>query len=160
MQGDFCYMKKMIVLIILVTLVTITYTVINLEDIVEGEDIYITFYVMDEIYLPNVITNRGGIGYELKAKIQYADEVRATLKDIKGESVTIKGNIATANDILKRLNATIITEGKIDNITFINAYTRNIRNYVMVDREKINIQIAVRDNGTIIIGTPVIFGSC
>lgn len=154
-------MKKMILLIIITVILSVTYPSTVLEDAFgNSEEFYITFYLDKEINLPYAVTTESGLGYEMKAEAIYAKEVRKTLGDaIKGESIKVRGGKDTANAFLNYYEATVISSQIIGDNEYIYAYSRQLKDYVTVGGAKINIQIAISED-EILIGTPLILGSC
>ena len=78
-------------------------------------------------------------------------------KDLVGESIVVKDlEIASA---IKTLNAKVIKTEYLDNgTTVIYAYTNLINNNVKVEGKRVNLQIAIKDEVTVL-GWPLILGS-
>lgn len=64
-----------------------------------------------------------------------------------------------AEELIKVLNAKFVSVDYYDSFTVTTYYTPLIRNSKTVNGEKVNLQIAVRDDGTVTAGTPLILGS-
>lgn len=154
-------MRKLILLIVIVTMLTVTYPSLELSDTGYDNSHYIYYYLESEIIMENteIITN--GVYYEMKVHMNYASSVKSKIKqDIVGESILIYGDCNTAYDYLNSIDARIIKVQVVDQITFIYAYTRKIRKSVETYGSKVNVQLAVRNSGEIVIGIPLILGSC
>lgn len=152
------FMKKAVILIILAIILSFTYGGCNLEDAIEGGTII--FYVKENISLEYAQSAISGMGYRVEVPAEYAEDARKRLTGILGESIEITGDISKAEKALKKLRARELYREKIDGILFINAYSGLLRGGVVVEGQKINLQIAVKDEGKLIIGTPLIIGSC
>jgi len=151
-------MKKLLVLIVIVTLLSVTYPEKKLEDIGGGG--CISFYVNDEIFIEGAETVQNGIGFIIKAPLSKAQLIRKQIPEISGESVLLTGDADTVSGILKTFSAIKVSESLIENTLFINAYSKNIRGYVVSEGEKINLQIAYYGDGRIVVGIPLILGGC
>ena len=77
------------------------------------------------------------------SKIDDAKAVQIYLSDISLE------------EILKKLDAKIVSEENVQNIQIINAYTPHFSKSVFVEHKKVNLQIAFKD-GQIVAGFPMI----
>lgn len=152
-------MSRLVLMLTFVIILIVCYPINNIEDATGSNNATIVFYIKDELYLDYGKTLQGGLGYEVEVDVEYAERARDELYGVMGESITINGDLTTAYSILEDLNAKIISEQQIDNILFINAYTRKLRNYIVSNNTKVNLQIAISDQ-IIIIGTPLIIGSC
>jgi hypothetical protein len=157
-------MRKFIVLIVLAILIgalyPLTVTEEGVSESVAGGKPYVIFYLNDPVYIEGAETSRGGSYWEMRVSFVLVDEIRNKLPEIKGESLTMRGVRKDAEKCLTDRNAVIRSEQKIEGTEFIYAYTRSIRNYVTLEGEKVNLQIALREDGIMIIGTPLILGAC
>jgi hypothetical protein len=149
-------MKKFLTLLILTVLIAVTYPAKTLDK--AAGDGKISFYSDKEFFVSGASTEKNGIGYVLTADIEDAEKIRRKLPEISGESIEIYGG--SAKNILGYLNAEVVSREEIDGILFINAYSRYLKGYVKSNGRKINLQIAVYEDGKIIAGTPLILGSC
>lgn len=151
-------MCRLIVLIVIITILSITYPLMTIEDAVL-EECSVVFHMPYEIYLPNAKTIKGGLGYDVIVPTEYLLEYRPKLKDSLGESLYINSSYENqANDYLKNLDAQIISLQELEENILIYAYSRHLRECVMIEDKKVNIQIAITPE-RIIIGTPLIIGS-
>lgn len=156
-------MRKLIILTLITILLGALYPLIEVEEGIRDETgvkPYITFYLDTPVYIEGAETSKGGIYWEMKVTLSLADEIRTKLPEIKGESITTRGNREDADEYLSDRSAQIRSEQMIEGIEFIYAYTRGIRNYVTLDGDRVNLQIALREDGIMIIGTPLILGAC
>lgn len=87
-----------------------------------------------------------------------AQKVYSKLKGIVGISFCVQGNNKTLSHIFDDLKLQIKSQNNVGKITTYLAYTNLFSNHIMLDNDKINIQIAVND-GSIIVGMPIILGS-
>ncbi len=87
----------------------------------------------------------------------YMDSVVGAKENVQGESLTL--NNFEPIDALRKLNAKVI---KVENLeggaTILYAYSTKIPKSVIVEDEKVNLQIAHYDSHTVI-GWPLILGS-
>ena len=156
-------MRKLIILTLITVLLGALYPLIEVEEGIRDETgvkPYITFYLDSPVYIEGAEISKGGIYWEMKVTLNLADEIRTKLPEIKGESITTRGNREDADEYLSDRSAQIRSEQMIEGIKFIYAYTRGIRNYVTLDGDRVNLQIALREDGIMIIGTPLILGAC
>lgn len=77
---------------------------------------------------------------------------------VSGESVRFSGDDEDIDRIIKKLNIEIKDSQRLANLTTLYGYSARLGGGVMLDGQKINIQI-VRKGNTVIIGTPLIMGS-
>lgn len=78
--------------------------------------------------------------------------------DVIGVSLIFNGSVDKIDSYLSALNAVIVSREEISGIVIIYAYSRGIKDSVVVNNQKVNIQIAVK-KGVVTIGSPVIIGS-
>lgn len=79
------------------------------------------------------------------------------ISNIVGESIMVENlEVSTAIDVLKA--RVVKTEYLEDGTTIIYAYTNLISQYVKLQNQKINLQLAIKNEKTII-GWPLILGS-
>ena len=79
-------------------------------------------------------------------------------KDNGGETLVFEGSDEDIKALLNKLNATILQTQSVGGVEIIYGHSRRLKGGVIVEGEKINIQIAKR-GGVITAGTPIIFGS-
>ncbi|MCL2540135.1 MAG: YwmB family TATA-box binding protein [Firmicutes bacterium] len=102
---------------------------------------------------------KNGNGYIVSTSAQHAASLQRMLPPAEGQSITFSGNIGNMESILSRLNATVVSRQDIGGeIVNCYAYSSGFNKSVLVDGQKINLQVAVR-NGTVTLGTPLILGS-
>lgn len=85
-------------------------------------------------------------------------KIKPQLVDVQGESLSFLGTKNDALNYLNNFNHNVVLSEIIENIVVIYAYCPQIENYVYVNNEKVNIQLAFND-GKITVGTPMILGS-
>lgn len=76
---------------------------------------------------------------------------------ILGECVELDYNQSIENFLLKN-DYIIVNRNKINDIEIISLYNKNILNNIIVDNQKINLQVAITPQ-TITVGTPILIGS-
>ncbi|MGN1221690.1 MAG: hypothetical protein ACI4TT_00475, partial [Christensenellales bacterium] len=90
---------------------------------------------------------------------KYASTVKASINNILGESITINN---PNEDVLKQINdyisKNILYDEKLDGTQIIYGYDNTLKNFVMVDGQKINFQVAINSD-YVVIGYPLILGS-
>lgn len=150
-------MRKFLCLLAIVITLAATYSRFDIEDIVSVEEI--TFFVSKPSYFEGCKTTQSGIGYEIICSGEIARKIRNELKVIEGERADCVGDIYTAKEIIRKAHAEIILTQKLDNMTIYYCYSNRIKGYVEDGRNRINLQIAVRDDNKVIVGIPIILGS-
>lgn len=86
------------------------------------------------------------------------EKIKPQLVDIEGESICFLGTKNDALNFLGQYNHKVVFSEIVDDIVVIYAYSPQIDNYVFVNNEKVNLQLAF-NNGKITVGTPMILGS-
>ena len=119
-----------------------------------GGQVY--FCVSERVDLPNVGITKNGKGYIISAEQEQNRKIQNSIqKDkIQGIAFRFNGNFDTQS-YLRKISAEIIFDEKIDEITFIYAYSSKFSRFVMYRGRKINIQIA-QNSGETTIGYPLI----
>ena len=121
-----------------------------------------TFYIYtyQNFTSNNITTIKNGNGYILTMDNKNAKNIYRNLdkNKVTGFSFETTGNDNDIKNLLQKLHSTIIFIEKIDEITFIYAYSPVFDEFITYNNEKINIQIA-KTNNTIQIGVPLILGS-
>lgn len=80
------------------------------------------------------------------------------LKEISGHSVSFFGSITDAESLLTMLNAIDVYVEHIADLMCIYAYSPRLGKSIIIDGQKVNLQIAV-SGGRVHIGTPILLGS-
>ena len=127
----------------------------GLENYFAGE---YAFYSTDLVESP-LVTRRQELGFSFIyfTRSEDAAELRRLFTRIDGESITLDIKQSTS-EILKKLQARQVSRDRIGDLTTIYAYSPKVPTYIIVDGERINIQIAQANNRTLI-GFPIILGS-
>ena len=86
-----------------------------------------------------------------------ATQLRRKIPRIDGESVTLNHQ-KSSQAILRKLRARKVTSNTIGDIEIVYGYSPRIRTFITKNNQRINLQIATRDNRTTI-GWPIILGS-
>ena len=137
-------MKKIIVLILLLTILVIT----GIEK--KGEFSFASYFDYGEL---TVFRQSGGEAEILPNITTYKND-----KAILGESMFFKN--VEVNSLLKTLSANILWTEQIveENLTILYCYSPNIPKTVRLNNNNINLQIATTDDYTVL-GWPMILGS-
>ena len=144
MYGDFFMFKKTV--LGLCCLLILSLMDISGQKLIFGGGDYYIFYSGNESSEAQMVTAQG---FE-------ALEVKASLQDIRGESAYFL-NADCSKEILKSYEASIVFSETVSGIKNIYAYTKKIKNCIMLNGKKINIHIAVSADKTVA-GSPIIFG--
>ncbi len=165
---NYLIMKKLILLIVFLLLLTLTYSfnpifnnVFNLHNVVFSNPEY-SIYCLDYANLENtknvkIIDN--GNSYIIKSSVSLAKNIKQNSYNVLGESVKFETNRLAIDKIIRLLDIEIKFKEDIDGITTLYGYSNNNDFYrsVIVENELINIQIAYK-NGILTIGSPLILG--
>ena len=153
-------MKKFIALIIVCLALFMVKTPYSLADVSSAFCATHTFYTTSKVFDSRIDVIQSGNGYLISCNSEIADEIYKKIdKDkLQGESFCFQGEIINVNEILYNLNAVIIKKEQVEDIVIVYAYTFKLENYLWIDSQKVNIQIAYND-GKVTVGTPLILGS-
>lgn len=86
-----------------------------------------------------------------------AEETKARLKNIKGESLSYQTDESEFERLISKYNIKVTFTEEAGKIKSAYGFSNKFNNFLYIDGKKINVQISY-DNGYITIGTPVIFG--
>ncbi len=147
-------MRKLIILIIIVALIVATNSNKKLYTILSKTE-YVEIYT-NSLELQNQNnSNPCGYGYCMIVDGRIAEDTIKSLEDVSAIQFNYQGEYL---DLLNALNAEVIYINELQGITFIVAYTSFITPFILVDGDRVNIHIAIKDSGEKIIGIPVIYG--
>lgn len=104
----------------------------------------------------NVVKN--GDMYFVSCESNIAKKIKQQLDSVDGESISFQGTKNDALNFLSQFDYEIVFSEVVEDIFIIYAYCPKITNYVYVNNQKINIELAV-NKSNITIGTPLIIGS-
>ncbi|MBE5746090.1 MAG: hypothetical protein E7359_02250 [Clostridiales bacterium] len=159
-------MKKMFFLFSFLFLLTLTYSfkpvfydINNFKNINYGEIIY-SIYCLDKCEnIENCEIINLGNGYIINTSLNNAKVIKSKVTNILGESIKFKSTINKINNIINYYNLNIIKKEKVDNIFCAYGFSNVLAqsNYIKIDNEKINLQIAFSNN-YITLGYPIILG--
>lgn len=99
-----------------------------------------------------------GLGYQVTCTAADFNKTLASCRNVDGVSVSFAGAAYDVNEIVSRLQATEVSRQQIDDIFVSCYYSPLIREYVTIDGNRVNVQIAYR-GGTVTVGYPLILGS-
>lgn len=91
-------------------------------------------------------------------KDNISKRIEALQSDISSESANFEGGDREVKDLMKRLSVRIVEMQDIDGVKIYYGFSARLRGGIIIGREKINIQIAQKDN-KITVGIPIIVGS-
>lgn len=151
-------MKKSVAAIILLLIMVIA-SPKPLDKIVEITNAEYLYYIPYFTQLDNSTSISYGCGTEITCTYDFKNQIKSNLHSIQAVSVVIKDCSLDEVDLyLRKLVAKKILSQQIEDIYCVYAYSPFITGAVIIDSNKINIQLAYR-NGQLIIGSPVIVGS-
>lgn len=104
------------------------------------------------------IVENKGLGHIVTVKGDLVNFAKQKLTNIVGESISLNGTLKDVNNILNLYNAKIINTEYIGNTLVLYAASNYFKNSVIINDQKVNIQVAF-NNGSIIMGSPLILGS-
>ena len=155
--------KKLFALYFIIVFVIISFLLlpnkkpIFADNLAFGELATYTFYTLEKTD-DSLCYTKNGDAFIVSCEAKKAGEIKQQLGKILGESICFKGDkIAGLNFISKLEYISILTED-INGIFTLYAYSPKIENYVYINNQKVNIELAV-NNGTVTIGSPIIVGS-
>lgn len=161
-------MKKLILLIVFLFLLTLTYSfsplfnnLFSLHNVVFGDAMY-SIYCLDvtsNLNSNDIIVLNNGNSFIVKSNINYAEFVKKNSYNILGESVSFKSDLFCVDKIINFYNINVKIKENVNDVITIYGYSENnqFSNKILIDNEPINIQIAFKDN-KLTIGTPIILG--
>ena len=119
-----------------------------------------TFYSAKEIEDDNINVVINGNGFLINCSTEYAKSFskRLNQKFVKGESFSFVGEDNDVCKLLKMLDGVVKKVECFDDIKVFYVYAPKISQFIDVDGQKINVQIA-KNKGVITVGTPLILGS-
>ena len=80
------------------------------------------------------------------------------LKNIRGESVSLKKENFDLNEFLSDMNAEVVFVEQTEEMNLYYAYSPNLKYKKIVDGRLVNVQIAIAKE-RVTVGSPLIFGS-
>lgn len=100
---------------------------------------------------------KNGDNYIVKCQPFLASVIKKSLANLQGESIVFEGNRQDAFDYLSHYNTQIVLTENVDGIFILYAYVPNIYDSIYINSQKVNIELAVKNN-VITIGCPIILG--
>lgn len=98
-----------------------------------------------------------GMGKKVVCTFSDYSQTLAHCSQLDGFSVSFDGSFADVQNLLNKLDVTVIDTQQLDGVTVICGVTRRIRNGVFVGGKYVNVQIAY-NRGAVTIGSPLILG--
>lgn len=108
--------------------------------------------------IPNAKIVQNGTMNIITCSASEVEKIKPQIVDIEGESICFLGTKNVALNFLNQFNHRVVFSEIVDDIIVIYAYSPQIDNYVFVNNEKVNLQLAY-NKGKITVGTPMILGS-
>ena len=102
-----------------------------------------------------ILVASGGI---LTCGLDRMSGIESCTYKLLGESLSFYGNDEEFYDIIQFYRIKIVKTESLDGITTIYGHSYAFTKYIIIDSQKINVQIAL-NNSYITVGTPIIFGS-
>ncbi len=99
-----------------------------------------------------------GNGYIIISSLRNSENVLSENRNIIGQSLSFEGNTEIYLEYKNRLNLVVVKEESVLEIKTLYGYTPKIKNFILIDGQKVNIQMALNKN-IISVGTPIILGS-
>ena len=148
---------SIIFLILVLIFCPINYNLSNLAVFYNG-----TFYVYTYQYFENSFSNitKNGKSNIIECETKNAQKLLKLLDKTKitGMSFCFEGNQNDLNKIMENTKLCVKYSEKVENIQFYYGFSPLFDDYTLYNNEKINIQIAFKDNN-ISVGVPLILGS-
>lgn len=162
-------MKKFILLIVFLFLLTFTYSfkpvfynVFYLHNIVFSDINYSVYCLKVDNSLKNnnqITLIDNGNSFIVKSSINNAKFIKRNSSNFLGESVSFKTSFSCIDKILKLYNISVKFTENVGNIFTYYGYSDDVNFYqnVLIDSEIINVEIAFCNN-VLTIGMPIILG--
>lgn len=153
-------MKKFFALFLIFFCLLFVKSPFSLSTLSQNYDATHTFYSTQKVEDENMSVIKNGNGFLISTNSQNAAKIKKKMQasNLQGESFCFDGSHAKVFEILYRANAKILFEEHFENFHIIYAHTKKIHKFVLINSEKINLQIAYK-NEKITVGTPLILGS-
>lgn len=127
------------------------------DSALNGKNLLYTFYTLEKMDSDLPYTKNGD-AFVHYCDFKNASKVKQQLSGILGESVSFCGDKVDGLNFLSNFDYTTILVENIDGIWTLYAYSPKIENFVFVNNQKVNIELAVNKN-IVTIGSPIIVGS-
>lgn len=149
---------RFIVLFFILLVIFLCPTTNNNLDFYNLKTTNLKIYYYNNVQFENEQTFKNGIGCYIMPNI---DIVGKYISNTNFDGIEFRSNISE-NEILKNLNAKIIKKQSIllnnEEKIIIYAYTNKFNKFVMLENQKVNVQILV-SNSENTVGLPLILGS-
>lgn len=119
-----------------------------------------SFYTTDvALKLSGASVVKNGNASIVSCSAQNAKQVRKNLTNVLGESVQVNSPSQDfLNEVTMFLSNKVLYSENLNGTEILYCYEGSITNFVMIDGQKVNLQVAKTPN-YIVIGTPLILGS-
>ncbi len=99
-----------------------------------------------------------GCGFLVRCNVQQLQHVLNKCGGVDGVSVSFNGDERDVQKLLKRLWVKEYSRLQLNGVFVICGYSPRLTGGIHLDGKRVNVQIALRD-GTVTVGSPLIFGS-
>ncbi len=152
-------MKKFIAFVFIALALLFSQTTLSLSSFSKTFFGTHTFFSTENFKSEKTSTTKNGNGFLIECSTKNAEEIfsKLNLSKIDGESFCVKSHDFKITNFLNKLNAKIIKTENTQNIKIVYAFSPKFPNFVLIDGQKVNLQIAQNFELTTI-GTPLILG--
>lgn len=153
-------MKKLVALFFVCLSLIFLQSPLSLTNISKNFNGTHSFFTTQKVSDENSSIIKNGNGYLISCESCYSPKLlsKLNLSQLSGESFCFNGTLKDIADILKSLEAQIVKTENNSSIYIIYAYSPKIFKSVFVENQKVNIQIAKKQELTTV-GSPLILGS-
>ncbi len=129
----------------------------NFIDFVDAVDGIFYFYTTQKLTGEELNLVPCGNGYIISCDREESHNLYQKLNKQKLLGISIDTHVEL-NKVIKKLDLKITRTQELDSTTFLYGYTNKLKNFIVIDGEKVNIQIA-QTGDTLKIGYPLILDS-
>ena len=153
-------MKFSIFCLVIFAIVRLPTTQLSLKSYMPIDVYTYTFYTTDSITeIPNATIINNGTASIVSCLNENALDVRKSICNLLGESVSIKNpSPKCISDVKNFIDKKVKFTEEIDGTKISYAYDSTLQHFIIVDDQKINIQVA-QSKDCLVIGYPLILGS-
>lgn len=156
-------MKKVLLfsLIILLLFFVANFQKSNLCEFGFSKEYTYVLYTPEKV-LPNgsYEVTQNGNGFIIKTAQKNAATLLKNARHVSGEAlefITTEGEVL-AKEIVKKFNLITVSYEQVEDTVIINGYSKLLQHFILINHEKVNLQIAYHKNA-VIVGYPLILHS-
>lgn len=128
------------------------------SDEVYKDDVIYTFHVSDiDNINDDIMAIQNGNEYILKCDYITAKNLKPSLRNIVGETISYKSTFENVFDVINNFDCKVVYTEKFNDIYTFYGYSNKIDLCSYVNNQKVNIEIAF-NKGIVTIGSPIILG--